>query len=273
MKCMRYQEWLADKALGALDARYEAELTAHLAACSRCRAVLDREQVLFAAIHRGVAKSVAALPSLEMAVRIRQRVTMGAAIQRDKRRSQTAPTAWRFGSLPWIPVAAAAALMLALVSLALIHRRTLVERMAETKSAPAKPAPSLGNPLPAVATAGGEGVEPKRGASPVTRGLAARAATRRGRTRVVQTSPAAPEVLVDRQEAVLVLQLYYSANHLPTDGNASVHLSAMPERDADGNLAALEIPPLETTDLEPKPSSDDLEGRAAADAGPSGVQR
>jgi len=270
MEYKRSQPWLADKALGALDARRDVELAAHLAACSGCRAALDREQLLFAAIHRGVIKSVAASPSPEMAVRIRHRVTTEAAAERG---SQTATAAWRFGSNHWIPVAAAAALLIALASLWLIHRRTF-ERVEATKPVGAKPAPSIAHPLPAVARAGGVGVELKPGAAPMSRTETARVATWRGQTRVPGTSPAEPEVLVDKEEAALVLQLYYSANHLPAEGSASAHLSAEPERDADGNLAALEIPPLEgITDLEPKFGSDEPEGKTSTDAEPNGVRR
>jgi len=265
MECKRYQGWLADKALGALDAGRDAELAAHLAACSGCRAALEREQFLFAAIHRGVAKSVAASPSPEMTVRIRQRVAAEGATEH----------LWPFGSRRWIPIAVGAALLFALGSLWLIHRRR-VERVEATNAFAAKPAPSLrplGRSLPAVATAGGEGVETKAGASSVNRVVTPRVVTRRGPTRVARTSPAEPEVLVDKEEAVLVLQLYYSANHLPADDSAAVHMSAVPERDADGNLAALEIPPLQTAASEPKPGPDDPDGETSAETGPSRVQQ
>jgi len=267
MECRRYQRWLADKALGALDARRDAELAAHLAACSGCRAALDREQLLFAAIDRGVTKCVAASPSAEMAVRIRQRVATVAVAE-----LRTAVTAWWFGSRHWVLVAAAAALMLALGPLWRIHRRT-VERQEATKSAAARPTPHLGQPLPALATAGGVGVGSKPGGSPVNRTVTTRVATRRGQARVLRTSPAEPEVLVDKEEAALVLQLYYSANHLPAGDGASAHLSAEPERDADGNLAALQIPPLQITALEPTPDSEETEGKTAADDRPGDIQR
>ncbi|MGO9275058.1 MAG: hypothetical protein ACLQOO_33300 [Terriglobia bacterium] len=260
MKCKRYQPWLTDKALGTLDARRDPELAAQVAACSGCRAALDREQILFAAIHRGVTKSVAASPSAEMAVRIRRRVATEAAAEH----------VWQFDSRRWIPVAAAA-LLIALASLWLIHRRTF-ERVEATKSAAAKPAPSIAHPLPAVAGEGGEGVEPKPGAAPVNRAETARVATRRGEARLPRTSTAEPEVLVDKEEAVLVLQLYYSANPFPVNHSVSAHLSAAPERDADGNLAALEIPPLQIAALEPTPGPDP-DGKASAEDRPDDVQR
>ena len=266
MDCERYQAWLADKALGALDAGRDAELAAHLALCPGCRAALEREQLLFAAIHRGVAKSVSASPSPEMAVRIRRRVAAEAV---------EAEHGWRFGSRLWISVAIAAALLLSFGSVWLIHRRS-VERLERTKSVAGEAAPplrSLGSSLPAVATAGNEGVEePKPGASPAHRAATPRVVTRPP-TRVSRTSSAEPEVLVDKEEAALVLQLYYSANHLPAGDGASAHLSAEPERDADGNLAALQIPPLQITALEPTPDSEETEGKNPADDRPGDIQR
>jgi len=107
----------------------------------------------------------------------------------------------------------------------------------------------------------------------VNRTVTTRVATRRGQARVLRTSPAEPEVLVDKEEAALVLQLYYSANHLPAGDGASAHLSAEPERDADGNLAALQIPPLQITALEPTPDSEETEGKTAADDRPGDIQR
>ncbi|HMD97177.1 MAG TPA: zf-HC2 domain-containing protein [Terriglobia bacterium] len=273
MECKRYEPWSADKVLGALDARRDAELTAHLAGCSRCRAALDREQLLFAAIHRGVAKSVEPSPSPEMAARIRERVTTEVAAERDERRSQTAAAAWLYGSRRWVPVAVAAALVLALGSLWMMHRRG-GEHPEATRPAVARSAAPTGQPLPAIATDRASGVQPKRGPFPLKRTVTARAAIRGTLRRMPRTSPAEPEVLVDKEEAALVLQLYYSASHLPADDSASLHLSAQPERDADGNLAALEIPPLEgITDLEPRFGSDQPEGKTSTDAEPNGVRR
>jgi len=239
MKCKRYQPWLADKALGALDARREADLAAHLAACSGCRAALDREQLLFAAIHRGVAKSVAASPSPEMAARIRRQVATEAA---------AAEHAWQFGSRHWIPVAVAAALLIAFGSFWLIHRRSV--ELVATRSAAAKPAPSFGHPAPAAGTAGG--VEPKAGASPVKQAMTARVATRRVRTKVARTSPAEPEVLVEKDEAALVIQLYNAARSGRMDGASLVAVPPGLKRDADGNIvpAPLEISPLEIAKLD-----------------------
>jgi len=107
----------------------------------------------------------------------------------------------------------------------------------------------------------------------MSRAETAQVATRRGQARVPRTSPAEPEVLVDKEEAVLVLQLYRSANHLPADDSASTHLSAVPERDADGNLAALEIPPLQTTAPEPTQGSEDTGDKTPAEDRPDDVQR
>src|SRR5271157_1521903 len=177
MECKRYEPWSADKVLGALDARRDAELTAHLAGCSRCRAALDREQLLFAAIHRGVAKSVEPSPSPEMAARIRERVTTEVAAERDERRSQTAAAAWLYGSRRWVPVAVAAALVLALGSLWMMHRRG-GEHPEATRPAVARSAAPTGQPLPAIATDRASGVQPKRGPFPLKRTVTARAAIR-----------------------------------------------------------------------------------------------
>ena len=63
MGCAKYKDWLSDAALGALDPKREAELRAHVAGCEACRAALESEQALFAAMDAGLESSVASEPS------------------------------------------------------------------------------------------------------------------------------------------------------------------------------------------------------------------
>ena len=79
MDCKRYKSWLSDAVAGALGPAREAELRAHVEACSDCRALLERERALFEAIDRGVQAHLAAAPSPEFAARARMRLAEEAA--------------------------------------------------------------------------------------------------------------------------------------------------------------------------------------------------
>ncbi len=114
MACERYKVSLVDAALGALEPALEAELRAHLEHCAACCAAFDAERRLVAAIDRGVAASVAAEPSPELAVRVCQRI--------EAERVPARP--WFAGSWMehWVPAAAGALAVLALVTVWLARR-------------------------------------------------------------------------------------------------------------------------------------------------------
>ena len=76
MGCQRYQSWITDQALGALAKNREAELLAHVAECATCSAALHRSRVLHQAISLGMAKTVSAEPSPDLAARVRQRIAV-----------------------------------------------------------------------------------------------------------------------------------------------------------------------------------------------------
>jgi hypothetical protein len=74
MGCQRYQSWITDQALGALAKDREAELLAHVEECAQCSAALHRSRVLHQAISLGIAKTVSAEPSPDLAARVCQRI-------------------------------------------------------------------------------------------------------------------------------------------------------------------------------------------------------
>jgi hypothetical protein len=109
MICERYRAWISDAALHALQPAREAEFSDHVRVCAGCHAELERMQKLVAAVDAGVCAIVAGEPSLALAARVRQRIA-----------EETAAPQWRITS--WIPVAAGALALLALVSIWLIRR-------------------------------------------------------------------------------------------------------------------------------------------------------
>jgi anti-sigma factor RsiW len=108
MPCERYREALADVAAGA---PAPAAVEAHLASCGACRAELRVLQRALAVADAEMAGLLAAEPTPELAVRIRQAVAE--AESRGPALSHELSSAWRFGWL-WPATAAAATLLVAL---------------------------------------------------------------------------------------------------------------------------------------------------------------
>ncbi len=104
MACERYTDRLEDAALGALDPARDAELSAHVSTCRECRAGLERERLLVAAMEQGIVASVAGDPSPEFVARLRRRLAEEAARP-------------RFGFAGWVPVAVP---VVALAALAIV---------------------------------------------------------------------------------------------------------------------------------------------------------
>ena len=128
MACERNKKDLMAAALGGVPANRRAELNAHLAECAACRAEFERQRELLAAIDRGVAASVAAEPSADLAARIREHLG-----------EQPAPaTSWLSG---WIPAAAGAMAVFVFVAVWLARRPHI---------APGNPAPVIAQVPPTV---------------------------------------------------------------------------------------------------------------------------
>jgi len=243
MKCRRYQGWIKDKALGVLDARREGELQAHLAVCAECRGALEHERLLLATIDRGVAQAVVGEPSAAMAARVRQRVAAEAG---------AADHARRLGFRRWVTVAVAGGLIIAIGSFWLAHRQSASRVTVPNRIA--------GNKTPAVAqpvhTASGEarhndadrGMRRRLNADLVN-DLVARA-RRDSSEDHARRAPAEPEVIVEKGQAALVLQLYNAALTGRVDGASLVAIPPGLKRDADGLLMPLEIPPLPTQETD-----------------------
>jgi hypothetical protein len=74
MDCKRYQDWLADSALGDLEIQREQELRAHLAICEMCQVEAARRRQLLLAIDDGVAAMVKAESDPAFVDRLRRRL-------------------------------------------------------------------------------------------------------------------------------------------------------------------------------------------------------
>ena len=204
MDCKRYKESLSEAAAGAHESQREAALRAHLETCAPCRAALGAERELYAAIDRGVATSVAALPSTEFAARVRQRLA-----------AEPLPARPWFGGLRFAGWAPAAALAMAVLVLGIawlgrrapapgaaiesarnalsqvpaqVQSQTEERNSAWAANSTVALAPGAISPQPGAETSGSRGVELFR---PSTR-----------------TQVREPEVLVPPGEQAAVLQLY-----------------------------------------------------------------
>lgn len=101
MDCAQYKDWLKDAALEGLAPRQEAELRAHLAACSNCRAEVEQLRLFLSAVDQAVTRSAEAEPAPGFAARVRQRIA-----------EKPAAGGW-FPA--WAPVTAVAALAVVLL--------------------------------------------------------------------------------------------------------------------------------------------------------------
>jgi len=102
---------LSDAALGALDPARDAELRAHAAECAACRAALEAERALFAAIDAGLEARVSPEHSPEFAARVRMRVAEEPLLR----------PGWLAG---WLPATAAALAVLVLLVVWYLPRGT-----------------------------------------------------------------------------------------------------------------------------------------------------
>ena len=230
MACDRYREALADVAAGA---PVPAAVEAHLASCEACRTEVEELRQALSLVDGEMAGLLAAEPSPEMAVRIRQAVA----------ESAEAP-GWRLG---WLWPAAAVAATLAVALVAWPRRGPEPGAPVASEARPGGPAAVLPATTP----------EPTR-PEPVTRtaeaepGIPPAVAPTSPRRARVAPAEAAPEVLGPPGEAEALLRF---AAHLRTrvvspDSLLVADLSApLPEP------KGVEIRPLEIVPLDPAEAS------------------
>ncbi len=233
MGCERYKSWLSDAALGALAPAREAEWRAHVEQCAACRAELERERMLLAALERGLEESLSAEPSPEFAARVRMRVVEEAA----------RPRAWFSG---WIPAGAAALAVLVIVAVWLVHRQPSeqqrVERREVTESRP--PSGSLG---PAPLGQPPQAVIPKAPGEPLRSKPIGTASERIGH------GPAVLEVLVAEEEQAGILWLYNTVRSRRVDASAWPAEPLNDVRPAELKIAPLEVAKLDIESKPPEP--------------------
>jgi len=268
MDCKRYQNWLSEAALGALDRSRESELRAHVEGCGGCRAALERERMLVAAIDRGVAAHLAAEPSADFAARLTMRLADEVA-GRPARAEAGPRSEWLWGFWPelawrrWIP-AAALALIAATIGLGwLAHHMAGSRGPAALGQVGRLPAVSANRPARPPSSA-------HAAAGPVTEVAGLRQPARRGRTASAKAvrpevqPQGLPEVLIDKSEQEGIARLYTAIQN----GRVNlVSLMAVPpgfQREPDGSLAPalLKIEPLDQA-----PGGDS--GAGSTEPGPS----
>jgi hypothetical protein len=228
MICERYRTWMSDAALHALQPAREAEFSDHVRVCAACRADIERMQKLVVAVDAGVAAIVAGEPSPALAARVRQRIA-----------EETAAPQWRITS--WIPVAAGALALLALVSIWLIRREPAHQPNVASHGAvesPAKPvSPAVVPRRPQVASR----ETPRLARPPHAHRPAASAGAR------LETG-GEPEILVPPEEWSGVASLYSAMQTGRVDGTllvASAKNLGKPLAVDELKIAPIEIPKLD----------------------------
>ena len=231
MACERYEDALTETAAGAPPA---PGLEAHLADCARCREELEELQRTLALVDSDLRQLVAAVPSPELAVRIRR-----AAAEAEPQ--TTSRPVWL-----WPAVAAAAAVMLAVA---------IVTRRGPSQPPPAtaqnSPATLAATPEPPRNTPNDGSSAPVVPAAVATTSSVPRGDVRRGEPRR-PLAAVEPEVIVPSGEAEALLRYAQSVRQrtLTTESLLVADLSAPlaePRR--------VEIRPLEIVPLDPEEDS------------------
>ena len=219
MSCERFQTRLVAFAFGADD----PEFRAHLDSCAACRAGLEAERALLAAIDRSLAAMVQPEPSGDFAAHVRRRITESAA----------APRPWFAG---WVPATAATLALVAVTVWTIGYPPHWPQSVQERPFVPLAPAEK-----PRVAAAPSEAPRPLA-AGPRTFGP-----PRGGHSAAIRE----PEVLVPRGEMAAVMRLYSASWNGQADG-ASLMAAAVPTTELLKPLATppeLKIEPLEIAPL------------------------
>lgn len=249
-RCHKYEAWIDDAALGALDPSHERELLAHAGECDACRDAHQHARELAALVDRGVESLVAGEPSPHFAARLRARIA-------------DEPPDARFTWFTWKPLTfglATAATVAALwVFLAPSHTKL--------PSKSTRPVPNIASAVP---------IEVPTPAKPTTKaaesdrlyttetprhsGTRLLAQRRRHNIRPTQ-SPGEPEVLVPRGQLEAVIQLASDIRAGRLDGKKFVVEQAEAQENIQKpiHIAPIEIEPIEIPPLSvrpPQPLSD-----------------
>jgi hypothetical protein len=237
--CKRYQKIIAGAAKGADDLSQHGELRSHVASCANCSAEWDRERFMVEVIDRKIAQALAAEPSENLLFRVRQSVAA----------ADIPAVSWRsfmpdFRPRVWLAVA----IVCMAVTGAWVWngRRPATGPSHSTLENILAP---LGERVSRPAAAEGQ----VRGSPDIT--IARNNGGHHTRKSVMRT-PEAPHVLIEKDEAALVLQLY---NAVRTGRvNPASLVTSLPgfRRAADGSLVPvpLRIQPIQIAALSPGPT-------------------
>jgi hypothetical protein len=202
----------------------DAELRAHVAGCAGCREEFEAQRRLLAAIDHGLAERLREEPSPEFAVRVRQRLAGEPVVARS----------WFHG---WLPAAAGALAVLALVAVWLARRQPHEAGTTEQTARITHPQTA---PDVVAALAGSQRATGQHGKRAVSAG-----GTRRG-IRAMQARATAPEVLVPPGQEESILQFYAAARSGLADLSSLFRESTSSEPEE----LKLKILPLEVAPLE-----------------------
>jgi hypothetical protein len=234
--CKRYQKIIAGAAKGADDLSQHAELRNHVASCAYCREELDREQFMVEVIDRKIVQALAAEPSENLLVRVRQSVPAAniPAVSLRSFMPDFRPRVWLAAAIVCVAVTGA-----------------WVWNGRRPASAPSHS--TLENTLVPLGERVSRIAGQARGFPNI---VVARNHGGHHRRKSVMRTSEAPRVLIEKDEAALVLQLY---NAVRTGRvNPASLVTPLPgfSRAADGSLVPvpLKILPIQIAALSPGPA-------------------
>ncbi|HEX5483680.1 MAG TPA: hypothetical protein VFZ08_13740 [Terriglobia bacterium] len=284
MDCERYENLIADAALRALDSARGVELQNHLVSCAHCRAEFERERRLVESIDRKIVEAFAVEPSPDFVARIRL------SIAQAEMPSASLGSLW-FGLRPhvWLAAAFVGVLAVGIAAWRMRHAspvppQAIAAAVAKNVSPQAKitgSAAVLGaattkadviprseatrNLAPTFLPAGAQGEIPREVYPERHAGILRSAQNDRRRARndmpkkLVEkrrihelAAPEVPQVLVEKDEAALVLDLYNAVRTGQVNGASLVAPPRGFKREKDGTLVPvpLKIKPIEIAALD-----------------------
>ncbi len=234
MSCYKYKPWITDAAAESLRPHHDAELRAHVAHCEDCRLALERARELMATIDRGIVDVLDVEPSEELHASIRRRFG-----RRDVRTQALcfAPTA------RWAATAAVAVFMAAAGITIWKARPTSTEKTVLVSPAPAM-RQRLSQRLSSAPTAARR---PKHKGAVMARNEFGMPPVRRSRRGLHRSKePAQPQVLVEKDQEALLIELYKGLMTGRIKGQPLLKTPPGYKRGPDGWLvpAPLQIPPI-----------------------------
>jgi len=229
MPCENYKNALIE--IAASGGEPQTELRIHLAACTSCRAAFVEEQSLLASIDAGLRKSVNAEVPASLLPRVRARIS-----------DEVVPHRSWFTN--WLTVASAAAIIAAFFVTRIVWHSSLIpnppSKSVQTNSpTPVLPRPEAPARAPAPSAGGHSHSNPQ---TFVTKDF------RDPRPQAARNS--IPEVLVPRDQEVLLAR-YAEKWRLNN------HASHLAQNSGETNLAALEVAPIQITELDVKLLADE----------------